>query len=299
MKKHLLLLFVVSCLAGATKAQNTRGTENGVKQPDIIVVPFTREGDDVRKIIEDNPMMSLAISKVKEAFNDRGFITRDFIALLKSLKTTDVLTHGSQSDAKSKVVQNAKADIEVGTKIFVINHSEGASEVSLELQATEVHTGSSLANVSYFSGKYITSDTIRLANRALSMIKDSFFDQLQSAFDQIVENGREMTIQIVLGENCELDVYSEVGNKGNDLQIEIEDWLAANAYKGVYSVNSSDKVLDISMQVPLFDQSTGNPYSPSRLRGTLQRFLKEILEPTGHEPKARANIGQKLVIGID
>ncbi|MDR0657828.1 MAG: DUF6175 family protein [Mediterranea sp.] len=299
MKKYLLLLFVVSCFAGATKAQNTRGTENGVKQPDIIVVPFTKEGDDIRKVIEDNPMVSLAISKVKEAFNDRGFITRDFIALLKSLKTTDVLTHGSQSDAKSKVVQNSKADIEVSTKIFVINHPEGASEVSLELQAAEVHTGSSLANVSYLSGKYITGDTIRLANRALGMIKDNFFDQLQNAFDQIVENGREITIQIVLGENCELDVYSEVGNNGNDLQIEMEDWLAANAYKGVYSVNSSDKILDISMQVPLFDQSTGNPYSPSRLRGTLQRFLKEILESTGHEPKARANIGQKLVIGID
>lgn len=299
MKKHLLLLFIVSCVAGVAKTQNTRGTENAVKQPNIIVVPFTKEGDDIRKIIEDNAMMSLALSKVKEAFNDRGFITRDFITLLRSLKTNDVLTHGSQSDAKSKIVQNSKADIEVSTKIFVMNHADGSSEVSLELQAAEVNTGASLSNVSYLSGKYITSDTIRLANRALSMIKDDFFDKLQNAFDQIVEDGREMAIQIVLGENCELDVYSIVGTNGNDLEMELSDWLDANAYKGVYSVNSSDKVLDISMQVPLYDQTTGQPYNISRVRGTLQKHLKGLVEPSGHDAKAKANIGQKVIIAIE
>lgn len=287
------------CMATIGYAQDTRGTENGVKQPNIVVVPFTRENEDIRKVIEDNTMISLAMSKVKAAFNERGFITRDFVTLLKALKTDDVLTHGSQSDAKSKVVQNSKADIEVSTKISVIHHPDGAAEVSLELQAAEVNTGSSLANASYLSGKFLTSDTVRLANRALAMIKDDFFYTLQDAFNQIVENGREMVIQVVLGENCEMDVYSEVGNNGNDLQMEMEDWLAANAYKGVYSVNSSDKVLDISMQVPLYDQTTGNPYSPSRLRGTLVRFLRETLASTGHEPKTRANIGQKIVIAIE
>lgn len=297
--KKLLLLFVVSCFAVSIKAQNaTRGTEQGVKQPDIIVTPFTKQGDDVRTIIEENPMMSLAISKVKEAFNERGFITRDFIALAKRASTQDILTHGSQSDAKAKIVQGSKADIEVNTKIFV-NKTNGASEVSLELQAYEVHTGSSLANVSYLSGKFNTDDTLRLANRALGMIKDDFFYQLQSSFEQIVENGRELSIQIVLGENCELDVYTEVGTNGNDLQIEVEDWLVENAYKGVYSVNSSDKMLEISMQIPLINQADGRPYQPSRLRGTLTNFLKGILEPTGHSPKTRANIGQTLVIAIE
>lgn len=296
MKKLVIICMMLgACVAG--KAQNTRGTENGVKQPNIVVVPFSKEGQDIRKIIEDNAMMSLAMSKVKEEFNNRGFITKDFIAMLKALKTDDVMMDDSQMDVKARIVQSSKADIQVVTKITVNKRDQGAAEVSLELEAVEVQTANSLANKSFLSGEFITNDSIRLANRALSMISDDFFGNLQSAFNQMVEEGRELNMSLSFAKDCEMDATSEVGSNGNDLQMEIEEWLSQNAYKGVYGLNGSGKLLDISMQVPLFDQETGNPFNLSRMRTMIKRFLDPLLKVNGCLADVVVR-GQKLNVTI-
>lgn len=296
MKKLVIICMMLgACVAG--KAQNTRGTENGVKQPNIVVVPFSKEGQDIRKIIEDNAMMSLAMSKVKEEFNNRGFITKDFIAMLKALKTDDVMMDDSQMDVKARIVQSSKADIQVVTKITVNKRDQGAAEVSLELEAVEVQTANSLANKSFLSGEFITNDSIRLANRALSMISDDFFGNLQSAFNQMVEEGRELNMSLSFAKDCEMDATSEVGSNGNDLQMEMEEWLSQNAYKGVYGLNGSGKLLDISMQVPLFDQETGNPFNLSRMRTMIKRFLDPLLKVNGCLADVVVR-GQKLNVTI-
>lgn len=295
--KKLAIVCMMLCACVAAKAQNTRGTGNGVKQPEIVVVPFTLEGQDVRPVIENNPMMALAISKVKEQFNNRGFITKDFIALLKASKTNALMMDEAAIDYKARIVRESKADIQVITKIAVNKNPGGAAEVALTLEAVEVQTGNSLANASYLSGRFMTSDSTRLANRALDMINDDFFANLQSAFNQIVEDGRELAIQIGFSSDCEMDATSEVGNSGNDLQMEMEDWLANNAFKGVYSINGTEKLMDISMQVPLFDQTTGNPFSLSRMRSVLKRFLDPLLKPSGCIAKVTVT-GQRLSVII-
>lgn len=296
MKKLVIICMMLGACV-ACKAQNTRGTENGVKQPNIVVVPFSKEGQDIRKIIEDNAMMSLAMSKVKEEFNNRGFITKDFIAMLKALKTDDVMMDDSQMDVKARIVQSSKADIQVVTKITVNKRDQGAAEVSLELEAVEVQTANSLANKSFLSGEFITNDSIRLANRALSMISDDFFGNLQSAFNQMVEEGRELNMSLSFAKDCEMDATSEVGSNGNDLQMEMEEWLSQNAYKGVYGLNGSGKLLDISMQVPLFDQETGNPFNLSRMRTMIKRFLDPLLKVNGCLADVVVR-GQKLNVTI-
>lgn len=295
--KKLAIACMMLCACFAAKAQDTRGTGNGVKQPEIVVVPFTLEGQDVRQVIEQNPMMALAISKVKEQFNDRGFVTKDFITLLKASKNTSLMMDEAAIDYKARIVRESKADIQVLVKIVGNQQDNGAIEVALMLEAVEVQTGNSLANKSYMSGKFITNDFIKLANRALNMIGDDFFANLQSAFNQIVEDGRELAIQIGFSSDCEMDATSEVGNSGNDLQMEMEDWLANNAFKGVYSINGTEKLMDISMQVPLFDQTTGNPFSLSRMRSVLKRFLDPLLKPSGCIAKVTVT-GQRLSVII-
>lgn len=296
--KKLAIVCMMLCTCFAAKAQDTRGTGNGVKQPEIVVVPFTIEGQDVRPVIENNPMMALAISKVKEQFNNRGFITKDFITLLKASKNTSLMMDEAAIDYKARIVRESKADIQVITKIAVNKQSNGAAEVVLMLEAVEVQTGNSLANKSYLSGKFITSDSTKLANRALDMINDDFFSNLQSAFNQMVEEGRELAIQIGFSSDCEMDATSEVGSNGNDFQMEVEDWLLNNAFKGVYGVNGSEKLLDVSMQVPLYDQTSGAPFNLSRMRTVLKRFLDPMLASNGCIAKVSVT-GQRLHVIID
>lgn len=296
--KKLAIACMMLCACFVAKAQDTRGTGSGVKQPEIVVVPFTLEGEDVRQVIEHNPMMALAISKVKEQFNDRGFITKDFITLLKASKNTSLMMDEAAIDYKARIVRESKADIQVLVKIVGNQQDNGAVEVALMLEAVEVQTGNSLANKSYMSGKFITNDFIKLANRALNMIGDDFFSNLQSAFNQMVEDGRELAIQIGFSSDCEMDATSEVGSNGNDFQMEVEDWLLNNAFKGVYSVNGSEKLLDVSMQVPLFDQTSGAPFNLSRMRTVLKRFLDPLLASGGCVAKVNVT-GQRLYVIID
>ena len=50
-------------------------------QPQIMVMPFTKEGEDVRTILDANPKFRIAVAKVKEAFSKRGFKVKDFLTI--------------------------------------------------------------------------------------------------------------------------------------------------------------------------------------------------------------------------
>ena len=144
------------------------GTPNSqVSLPTVTVVPYTREDEDIRAILDHNQMLSYAVSKMTSEFNSRGYKTKDFLAQLKRAKRNDVLTAGTQSDAVTKMIQNMGADIIVTAKVMTTTDTRRQSEVSLELTATEFQTAGNLASATFQSGKYVTTDTIKLTDYAL------------------------------------------------------------------------------------------------------------------------------------
>lgn len=90
------ILLLTSLIAGA---QPQAKTENKTKvvtvQPKIIVIPFTKEKEDIRTVLETNVNRRIAITKVKEAFDNRGFTTVDFIGKLKAANDNNVFTSSS------------------------------------------------------------------------------------------------------------------------------------------------------------------------------------------------------------
>lgn len=122
------------------------GTPNSqVSLPTVTVVPYTREDEDIRAILDHNQMLSYAVSKMTSEFSSRGYKTKDFLAQLKRAKRNDVLTAGTQSDAVTKMIQNMGADIIVTAKVMTTTDTRRQSEVSLELTATEFQTAGNLA----------------------------------------------------------------------------------------------------------------------------------------------------------
>lgn len=300
MKKFGWLMFTcILALPGYAQESATRSTANHISQPNVIVVPYAKEGEDVRQLMEGNPLVSRAVSKIKEEFGNRGFITKDFVSLLKASKRNDIIsaTTGAKSDPVKDIVMNSKADISVEVKIFVNKHANGSAEVSLELQAAEAISGASLANASYTSNKFMTQDSLKLAERALAQINDDFFTQLQNGFNEMIETGRNLNVVIELGPNSGIDPYTEMST-GNDLETEVQNWLSNNSYGGNYDINSSDMVIEISMKVPLYDQLTGKPYNVTKVRGPLITFLKGLLASSQHEPKTKTSSGQQIWIVI-
>ncbi|MBK9354903.1 MAG: hypothetical protein IPN09_13330 [Bacteroidetes bacterium] len=76
------LLFILSLFAVKTIAY----TQVNTVQPKIMVIPYTKEGEDLRTIFEEDFNKRIAISKAKKAFDNRGFTTVDFVGKIKGCK---------------------------------------------------------------------------------------------------------------------------------------------------------------------------------------------------------------------
>lgn len=272
--------------------------DSQVKLPTVTVVPYAREGEDIRSILDHNQMLSYAVSKMNSEFSTRGYKTRDFLAQLKRAMRNDVLTAGSQTDAVTKMIQNMGADIIVTAKVMTTTDERRRSEVSLELTATEFQTAGNLASSTFQSGKFITTDTIRLTDYALKKVTNEFFTKLQTSFNDIVKNGREMAVQMVLSKSVtdwDFDQLLPGGTEG--FKVVMEDWLQAHALHGVYDMSrSNDKVIDLSVQIPIWDEEQGRAYSVTRFSGELKRFLDEKLG--GEYVASVVTMGQGLTVTI-
>ena len=275
------------------------GTPNSqVSLPTVTVVPYTREDEDIRAILDHNQMLSYAVSKMTSEFSSRGYKTKDFLAQLKRAKRNDVLTAGTQSDAVTKMIQNMGADIIVTAKVMTTTDTRRQSEVSLELTATEFQTAGNLASATFQSGKYVTTDTIKLTDYALKKVKDEFFTKLQASFNDIVKNGREMAIQMVLAKSItDWDFDQPLPDGSASFKTVLEDWLQVHALNGVYDMSrSNDKVIDMSVQVPIWDEAQGRAYTISRFSTELKNFLDEKLG--GEYVASVVTMGQGLTVTI-
>lgn len=295
-KLFLVILCLISVVGGVFAQSSTRGSGNATVQPRIMVIPYTKQGDDIRTILENDPDARVIITSVKDHFDQRGFTTVDFVSRLKSANTSSVVTtaDGAIKDVKSDIIAASGADMYVEVEIIKNKDSQGNS-VKLILTAYEASTGNSLANKTADSGSWDTSDFSKLATLAMGKIGDDFMTVLQDKFTDIVENGRSLQLEFAINENSDMEMFNEVGTDGMTLSDVIEQWIGSNAFNGYYNLQGvSDKsmIFDV-VKIPLRDLNTGSNYSPNRFAAEVSKMLKGLnLEAT------RFTQNQKIIFTI-
>lgn len=202
-----------------------------IVQPKIMVIPYTKEGEDIRTVLEADENKRIVLSKIKEAFDERGVSTIDFVAKLKAMESGNVFNLENKQDAKSLIIDMSGADIYVEAEIvcqqgYVSGQTE--SRVKVILTAYEAATGASLSNKVGESGTFYTQDIGKLGMKAIASCADDFLRVMQSKFSEIAENGRSLMLQIGFDENSQYTMESEVGSQGLLLQDEIELWVEAH-----------------------------------------------------------------------
>lgn len=290
MKKSIIqtVLFLLFMLP--TIAQN-------VVQPKIMVIPYTKEGEDIRTVLEADDNKRIVLTKIKEAFDERGVTTIDFIAKLKAIESGNVFNLDNKQDAKSLIIDMSGADIYVEAEIicqqgYVSGKEEG--RVKVVVTAYETATGASLANKVGESGTFYTSDIGKLGMKAISSCADDFLRVIQTKFSDIAENGRSLMLQIGFEENSQYTMESDVGNQGLQLQDEIELWVEEHSYNGNYHLQgvSPMKMVFDDIKLPLSDE-TGKNYSPSKFGMEILRFFRSL-----NLQVSRSNRGNTLYITI-
>ena len=112
MKQFFLLSLAIVFSLNGLVAQDSE-TSQATIQPTIMAIPFAKEGQSTRKNYEYNELNRIAITKVKEAFDQRGVNTIDFRAKLKQLQNSEALTENQELSLKDEVIKISGADIYV------------------------------------------------------------------------------------------------------------------------------------------------------------------------------------------
>jgi hypothetical protein len=172
--KYLLVALLwtsVHSVSGQNAA--TSGGQVVTVQPKIMVIPYTKEGEDLRTILEEDANKRIAITKIKEGFDSRGFTTVDFVAKLKAAKDNHIFTSDNQTDIKTQVIEMSGADVYAQAEV-IAERGQSGSSVKLILTAYEISTGNSLSNKIGESGKFYTDDFNKLASKAVESCANDF-----------------------------------------------------------------------------------------------------------------------------
>lgn len=271
--KSLILLLIVSACFPILISGQAKTTV----QPKIIVIPFTKEGEDIRTILENDINRRIAITKIKEGFDSRGFTTVDFTAKLKTAKDNNIFTSENQTDIKSQIIQMSGADVYVQAEVDATTSSSGNS-VTLVLTAYEASTGNSLSNKVGTSGKFYTEDFGKLASKATESCIVDFLNVMQIKFDEIREYGKSVVIDISIDAGSNHNMSSEIGSDKLPISDQIEMWMEKNAFKNNYHIQgtTSLKMIFDDVKIPLKDPSTGNNYNPNKFALEIFKFFKSI-----------------------
>lgn len=246
-------------------------------QPKIMVVPYIKQGEDYRTILENDVNKRIALTKIKEAFDNEGFTTVDLVARLRSLSQSAAFQEDNQTDLKKMVIEQSGADVYVEAEITCSFSSSGNS-VKLILTAFEVSSGNSLSNKVGDSGRFYTNDVGALANKAVSKVAKDFLATMQMKFDEIIAFGRSIVINFGFLDTSSISMDTEVGYDGNLLKDELELWMEENAYMNQYHIQGTvaKSMIFDDVKIPLRDPMTGRNYNVNKFLMSMRKFLRGL-----------------------
>ncbi len=298
------LYFLLSCLActqvglaqneAAGTAVNTLSGKTATIQPTIMVVPFVKEDENIRTVLETDANKRIAIARVKEGFDKRGFTTIDFRAKLKQSQTDKAFELENQTSLKQQIIELSGADFYVETDV-VVNYGSSGNSVSITLNGYDAFSGQSLANKVGMSPKFYTTDITKLTDKAIEVCIEDFLNILNQKFSAIIADGRTLAMNVTFSPASKWNMDAEVGTDKNMLSDVIEDWLEKNAYKGYYhmqGVTASKMIVD-DIRVPLKDEGNVGNFRVSKFVSEFRKYLKSLGIETTRDIQ-----GSKIFIAI-
>ena len=234
-----------------------------------------------KQAFQEDTEIGQVISKIGGLMIDRGFPLKDVEQELKAIeaRTAESNMTSSTSSGSSisespldKLKNRAKADILIQIW-WKVNKTEQGKSVSFILEAFDAYTSKRIAS-STGNGTPNTTDIIPvLLQNAIIANIDPFAAQLQSHFDDMFNNGREILLTVKKWESWDKNLETEIND--NEIRNHIYDWLEKNAVKGRFNEsNSTENRIDYEqVRIPLFDERN-RALDARQFAINLQKYLK-------------------------
>lgn len=147
--------------------------------------------------------------------------------------------------------------------------------MSYRLEAIDSYSGKSIAQVTAETAtlKTIVPKAAALKSAATEHM-DAFIGRLQEHFDDLQENGREITVNCRLARTGDLNFSSEFN--GKELSTIISDWLNDNTVNHVYSTRQAGRTRLSYEQVRIpFKDSAGRVMQAKEYMDQLKHYLRD------------------------
>lgn len=281
------------------------------KKPTLMVVPsdawcikngyvinFDDQGTmvqipDYQKAFQQDTDVLMVISQINGMMADRGFPLKNMESAIKTLKSNSAEDNmRSSKDSGSSVTESpidalkkiAKADI-IMQLTWVVNKTGPKKSITFNLQGLDAYTDKQIATAAGTGAPSFSAETPVLLSEAVLAHMDKFTERLQTHFDDMFENGREIIVRIQKWDDWDGDLESEFD--GEVLSFIIEDWLVDNTVKGRFSTT------DMTESMALFEQVRIPLYNDKNRAIDARRYTYELSKFLKNAPY---NIPNKLVM---
>lgn len=290
MKKSLNILALILLITSSVFGQ--------AKKPTIMVVPsdvwcnmngymleYDNQGTivkipDYKTAFQENPDLLIVISKINGLMADRGFPLKNMESAIKTLESESAENAmlssksgaGVQESPVDKLKKTAKADI-IMQLTWKMNNTGPKKSVTFNLQGIDAYTDKQIATATGTGAASFSVELPVLLEEAVLAHIDNFNSSLQTHFEDMFANGREIIVRIKKFDSWSGDLEQEYNNK--ELKDVIEEWMSANTVKNRFSTTDATEnmMLFEQVRIPLFDASGKATDARGFLKG-LQNFLK-------------------------
>lgn len=263
---------------------------------------IVREDYDRALVDKDFSNVSLAI---KQVFAERGYPIIDSSSQQESDDEDEMFDEafegaqtgaGVQTNSFDEILKRNKPDI-----IIKLGWNENVAgsycSCDLRIEAVDAYSNKSVAPLSGSTGQFRRPFLGNELKQAAKNNMDGFLTTLQSYFDDVQQNGREMRLILRIVDNGSgLNMNSEFG--GEELADIIYNWVNDNSQNHQFTRRSSgrDQANYTQIRVPMKD-STGKPQDAQTWAKGLQKKLQSLGIPTENRPQglgtARLMLGEK------
>ena len=268
------------------------------KKPTIMVIPsdhwctsryFTKVMDNQGKKVtindyeaafrEDAELYSVA-AKIGEIMAADGYPVKDYMQEYKSLmdeQTEEEVTMNSMGSMIEETPldmlrSRVKYDIELRVD-WTINKEGKGHSISVNIAAIDTYSNKQVAAA---NGTSKAGDMIiaRLIDGALEKQMKNFATQLNTHFNDIQQNGREITLQIRTWDSGYVTLEDE-NEDGDELIDVISEWVEENTVNGAFNLasNTETRAKFEQVRIPMFNEK-GRAMDARMFATQLRKHLK-------------------------
>ena len=236
---------------------------------------------DYKAAVSTDKQLNAVISKINNLMADRGFPLKDLQQTLKAVNTDAaedalITSKGGNSVAESpldRLRRRAKPDI-IMELDWTVNKMGPKSSVTYNLRALDAYSNKQIAGSEGTGKGSFSAELPVLLEEAVQDHMDEFCQRLQAHFDDMMQNGREVSlIMKVFNNGSGLDFEKEYGDEV--LNEVIDNWLSDNCVN--HRFNKSDgtetTIVYDQVRIPLYKEN-GQAMDTYAFARNLARFFK-------------------------